>query len=416
MPKIPLNSTVTGRLGEYQIVHPLGAGGFGQVYKGKAISGDYSGKDVAIKYPISRDERAIRYISIEIQFLKKVRHPNIVSYFDDGVYKSLPFLVMEYIEGEDLYNVVRDYGKKSLEEAIKIMSILSDVVQYIHSLDYIHRDFNPRNVLITRDNNIKIIDFGTLKKGYQGVDRKYNVSGLCFPDFGDPVLYYEEEASAQTDIFTLGSILYYLLTGRPVYTFDKYKSLKKEEALNKIEEEISTNLSTIKDERTRRILEKALLTREYKTAIEFKNDLLGKTAPKPAIDYDAYLVFAGRKYYFKDSLIIGRVSTKFGIPYVALIYPNNTCETLCEDVGPYVSSYDPPRSKYGFARIYRSSGKWYVEKISPHSNKLGVFRKRDQRWYLLDQGMKIEIEDGDILGVPYNPMKGPYKEFIFGVR
>ena len=220
---------VGSRLGPYEIVAPLGAGGMGEVYKARDTRLD---RDVAIKIlagPLATDEARRERFHREARIISSLNHPNICALFDIGREGSQDFLVLEYLEGEPLdYRLARARGRLPLDRALDIAIQIADALDKAHRAGIVHRDLKPQNIFLTK-NGAKLLDFGLAKvAGTPVAAMPQAPAGLAPPD---PTLTVEGttvgtllymapeqraggEADARTDIFALGLVLYEMLTGR----------------------------------------------------------------------------------------------------------------------------------------------------------------------------------------------------------
>src|SRR5882672_8380909 len=150
------------KLGPYEIIGPLGAGGMGEVYRAKD---GRLGRDVATKIlpgSFARDADRLRRFELEARAVAALNHPNILAVFDIGQHDGSPFLVSELLEGESL-RAVLDRGpvpqRKTIEYGVQIAQGLAAA----HEKGIVHRDLKPENVFVTKDGRIKILDFGLAK-------------------------------------------------------------------------------------------------------------------------------------------------------------------------------------------------------------------------------------------------------------
>lgn len=217
----------------YKIVGVLGKGGMGVVYK--ALDIRLRNIEVAIKEIrleiIEREkrEKIIQNFQSEAKMLIKLRHnsiPRVTDFFFLDNNKC--YIVMDLIEGENLDQVIKRRGKIPESEVREWLSQLCDVLSYLHSREpkIIFRDLKPSNVMLTKDNEIKLIDFGIARsfKNYKNSDTVYYVS----EGFSPPEQYGTGQSDERSDIYSLGALLYSLLIGgKPKIKDFKFESLKK---------------------------------------------------------------------------------------------------------------------------------------------------------------------------------------------
>ncbi|MBI1789137.1 MAG: serine/threonine protein kinase [Acidobacteria bacterium] len=212
-----------GRIGYYKILRELGRGGMGSVYLA-VRSDDTFRKLVAIKVmrADAAQEEFIRRFQQERQVLANLDHPNIARIIDGGATDDgLPYYVMDYVEGVPLDEHCNK-NQLDLADRLRLFQQLCSAVRYLHDNLVIHRDLKPSNVLVTRDNTVKLLDFGIAKLQLPGsVGQTIAISGqpslLMTPGYASPEQMRGENVDKPSDIYTLGVILYELLTGRLPY-------------------------------------------------------------------------------------------------------------------------------------------------------------------------------------------------------
>ncbi len=204
----------------YEVIEHIGKGGMADVFK--AID-TILNREVAIKIlraDLSTDAVSILRFEREAQAATALSHPNIVEIYDVGDYKGHHFIVMEYLPGRTLKQVIRARGPLLNEEAIDIMKQLTSAVAEAHSRNIIHRDIKPQNVIVKADGSVKILDFGiAMAKGSMQLTQANNVMGSVH--YLAPELAKGESASPQSDIYALGIVLYEMLAGDVPYKADQ---------------------------------------------------------------------------------------------------------------------------------------------------------------------------------------------------
>ena len=202
----------------YEIIGELGRGGMGVVYKARHLK---LNRVVALKMILvgahASQEQMLRFMG-EAEMIAQLQHPNIVQLFDAGVHEGMPYLSMEFVEGGSLGSKVRE-GILIPIVAARIVEAVSRAIDYAHSRGIVHRDLQPENVLLTSDGTPKITDFGLAKRTEMG-DWLTRVGAVM----GTPCFMSPEQARGNsnavgpaTDIYSLGAILFELLTGRPPF-------------------------------------------------------------------------------------------------------------------------------------------------------------------------------------------------------
>src|SRR5450432_222627 len=215
------HDTVAGRrVGQYEIIRKLGDGGMGAVYLAARADDQYQ-KQVAIKLiKFGFDNQFIvnRFLS-ERQILASLDHPNIARLLDGGTSEDgTPYLVMEYIEGAPIDEYCE--GRRlSISDRLKLFSAVCGAVQFAHSNLIIHRDLKPGNILVTNDGIPKLLDFGIAKllnpgSSAQGYTEASTAVRLMTPEYASPEQARGANVSTATDVYSLGVVLYELLTGQ----------------------------------------------------------------------------------------------------------------------------------------------------------------------------------------------------------
>jgi eukaryotic-like serine/threonine-protein kinase len=219
------------RLGPYEIVSPLGAGGMGEVYRAKDPR---LGRDVAVKVlpaSFSDDADRLRRFEQEARAAGLLNHPNITAVFDIGSHEGAPYVVSELLEGETLRAALAG-GRLSARKAIDHAIQLAQGLAAAHEKGIVHRDLKPENVFVTRDGRVKILDFGLAKlthtEGGSGertnlpTDTAGTEPGVVLGTMGymAPEQVRGRPADARSDIFAFGAILYEMLSGKRAFQGD----------------------------------------------------------------------------------------------------------------------------------------------------------------------------------------------------
>jgi eukaryotic-like serine/threonine-protein kinase len=211
------------RLGPYELLEEIGEGGMGAVYRAVRADGMYD-KQVAIKLIRSGLSTGFFFSRFrnERQILAGLEHPNIARLLDGGVTEEgMPFVVLEFVPGVpiDEYCIRHDL---SIPDRLKLFRTVCSAVQYAHQNLVVHRDLKPGNILVTEDGVPKLLDFGIAKildpeQEGTGENRSLTVMRIMTPDFASPEQVRGDVITTASDVYSLGVILYLLLSGRRPY-------------------------------------------------------------------------------------------------------------------------------------------------------------------------------------------------------
>ena len=203
---------------QYEIRGMLGHGGMGAVYKGWQRSLD---RIVAIKIlPASVADDGMNYaerFKQEARAMAKFRHPGIVAVYDAGeTLNGLLYFVMEYVEGTDVAQLITEYGRLPVAQALRIARRVCEALSYAHSQGVVHRDIKPSNVMIEADGSVKVADFGLAKlAGSEASQHTTSNVAIGTPDFMPPeALDGKGHVDHRADLYAVGGTLYQMLTGR----------------------------------------------------------------------------------------------------------------------------------------------------------------------------------------------------------
>ena len=204
------------RLGPYKLERILGRGGMGAVYVGLNFE---TGERAAVKVlnPGLSDDAGFRErFKSEVETLKKLLHPNIVQLFGFGEQDDVLFYVMELVEGRSLQDELLSGRRFQWREVVRIGIDVARALKHAHDRGVIHRDLKPANLLIDSHDHIKLTDFG-IAKLYGGTSLTAEGGVLGTADYMSPEQAEGKAVTARCDLYSLGSVLYALLTGRPPF-------------------------------------------------------------------------------------------------------------------------------------------------------------------------------------------------------
>jgi serine/threonine protein kinase len=213
------------KVGNYRIVREIGRGGMGAVFLATRVDGEFEQK-VAVKL-IKRGMDTsfiLRRFRRERQILAALRHPYIALLLNGGSTEdNLPYFIMEYIEGEPLYRFCDDQ-KLNIRKRLRLFQKICEAVAYAHEKKIVHRDLKPSNVLVKRDATPKLLDFGIAKVldseiDLTTIDPTQTAMRMMTPEYASPEQIKGEAVSPESDIYSLGVLLYELLTRHRPYRF-----------------------------------------------------------------------------------------------------------------------------------------------------------------------------------------------------
>ena len=262
-------------IGRYEILKKIGQGSMGVVYLGRD---PYINRNVSIK--ISRPsadvgkEKAAKYrekFFIEAQSAGRLMHPNIVSIYDAGMHEDFCYMAMEYIDGPTLKKFCKKNRLLPVNNVLEIMFITCKALDHAHKMGVVHRDIKPLNIMLKKSGDIKITDFGIAQIKSEQTASKGIVGS---PSYMSPEQIRQKPVENQTDIFSLGCVLYELLTGKMAFPGNDYVSI-----MYKIVKEEPVPMEQIRPELPEillKITKKALAkdpNQRYQTCEDFAYDL-----------------------------------------------------------------------------------------------------------------------------------------------
>lgn len=206
-----MKSAVLG--GRYELLEKIGEGGMSYVYKARCRTLDRMVAVKILKSEYLNDSGFIDKFNTEALAAAQLSHPNIVNIFDVGQQDDIYYIVMEYVEGKTLKELIEEEAPLEVEKAIDIAIMICDGIHHAHSKGIIHRDIKPHNILVTRDGMVKVADFGIA----QAISKKTITFGgdiIGSVHYIAPEQAKGETISPATDIYSLGCVLYEMLTAR----------------------------------------------------------------------------------------------------------------------------------------------------------------------------------------------------------
>ncbi len=235
--RFPPGTVLAGR---YRVIALLGQGGMGEVYRADDL---ILQQPVALKFlpeSVDKDEDALERFRTEIRVARRVSHPNVCRVYDVGEVDGLTFLSMEYVDGEDLASLLRRIGRLVGDKALEIARQLCAGLAAAHREGVLHRDLKPANIMLDGRGRVVVTDFGlaSLAERVEGLEAQNGT-----PAYMAPEQLAGQEASALSDIYALGLVLYEIFTGRRAFAAETLAELVKQ----RTQHPLSTPSTWVKD-------------------------------------------------------------------------------------------------------------------------------------------------------------------------
>ncbi len=260
--------------GRYEIIEELGKGGMGRVYR---VEDTKLEQEVALKLirpEIAKDKKTIERFRNELKLARNIRHKNVCGMFDLGETEGAHFITMEYVRGEDLRSFIRRSGQLAVGTALRITKQVCEGLSEAHKLGVVHRDLKSNNIMIDKEGNVRIMDFGIARsleaKGITGAGVMIGT-----PEYMSPEQVEGKEVDQRSDIYSLGVILYEMVTGRVPFEGDTPFTIgmKHRGETPKNPKELNTQISDDLNRLILRCLEKEK-DKRYQNADELSSELV----------------------------------------------------------------------------------------------------------------------------------------------
>ena len=216
----------------YEILELVGTGGMANVYKAKCSLLNRFVAIKVLKEEFSDDQEFLKRFDIESQASAGLSHSNIVSVHDVGVQDNIHYIVMEYVDGITLKEYLAENGPLSVNEALDFSIQLVSALHHAHRKGIVHRDIKPQNIIVTKDNVLKVTDFG-IARAASTATMKVDESGFGSAHYCSPEQASGRYTDAKSDIYSLGVVMYEMLTGKLPFESDNSVSV----AIKHIQEE-----------------------------------------------------------------------------------------------------------------------------------------------------------------------------------
>jgi len=259
--------------GRYEIIEELGKGGMGRVYRVEDTKLEQEVALKLIKPEIAKDKKTIERFRNELKLARNIRHKNVCGMFDLGETEGVHFITMEYVSGEDLRSSIRRFGQLPIAKSISIAKQICEGLSEAHRLGVVHRDLKSNNIMIDKEGNVRIMDFGIARsleaKGITGAGVMIGT-----PEYMSPEQVEGKEVDQRSDIYSLGVILYEMVTGRVPFEGDTpfTVGVKQKSETPKNPKELNTQISDDLNRLILRCLEKDKEIR-YRSAEEIRSEL-----------------------------------------------------------------------------------------------------------------------------------------------
>ncbi|MEK7235157.1 MAG: serine/threonine-protein kinase [Nitrospirota bacterium] len=271
-----INSSTPSTLGRYKVLRELGRGAMGLVYLGKDPTIQRFVAIKTMRLDHLDDDDTLQDIKArffrEAESTGRLSHPNIVTIYDAGEEGDLGYIAMELIEGTPLKQWARKPNLMPLNEVLLTVATVADAMDYAHQQGVVHRDIKPANIMLTKERIVKVMDFGIAKMASSSKTQTNTVLGT--PTYMSPEQITGKKVDGRSDIFSLGIVLFELLTGQAPFTADNLSALLFSIAHHPHPaiQTLRPDLPPMVQEIVNRALQKELPHR-YRRAEEFARDL-----------------------------------------------------------------------------------------------------------------------------------------------
>jgi serine/threonine protein kinase/tetratricopeptide (TPR) repeat protein len=259
--------------GRYELIEEIGKGGMGRVYKVFDLETKEKIALKVLKPEIAVDRATIERFRNELKYARKIAHKNVCRMYDLGKESGHYYITMEFVSGEDLKSIIRMVGQLGVGKAVSITKQVCEGLIEAHRLGVVHRDLKPQNIMIDREGNVRIMDFGIARSlQTKGITDQGIIIGT--PEYMSPEQVEGKEVDPRSDIYSLGVILYEMLTGRVPFEGDTPLSIALKQTIDvppdprRFNDQIPGDLSLI----ILKCMEKAP-GRRYQSAELFLNEL-----------------------------------------------------------------------------------------------------------------------------------------------
>jgi len=217
------NQTVE-RIGPYRLIECLGSGGMAVIYKSVQDTLDRTVALKVLRPAVAGEEQFARRFQIEAKTLAELQQENVVQIYDHRVDLGLQYMVMEYIEGKDLFAIMDQCAPMPPDVVAVIALHVARALEHVHYRGIVHRDIKPANIMLSDSGVAKLMDFG-IAKTEDEEDLTRHGTGLGTPSYMSPEQVLGDRLDGRTDIFSLGTVMFQMLTGRRPFEEDDSESV-----------------------------------------------------------------------------------------------------------------------------------------------------------------------------------------------
>ena len=384
-----VGSRIQGERGKYRVVKELSVGGMGYAYYGESDNNE----KVVIKAPLKKgdgfDDQRFEKLRVESQILKSINHANIVKYVDQAFHKNTFYLVISYVDGKNMRDMFWAQPAQEIDAENHVLKLL-DAVRYLHGINVIHRDINPRNVMLKSDLSLVLLDFGAAKQGFTQLSAKGTQIGT--PGWSAPEQFTTGIVTASSDIYSIGGVGFFLLTGQePRLHMNSLGSLNSSPA--DVNPSVGQRLSDI----VRLAMDADPLNR-FQTAKDMIDTIKGQSTALGV----PHLIISGTKHVLEKSIELGR-SHECG--------PSCVERGFVEPLDVGIDDWDKYISKH-HAKIYLDSkGTHWIEDLG--SLNYTAVAHRGRPFKIVPSRGKEILKDKDTIALVYSENKGPYLTLLF---
>lgn len=382
---------IVGNRNWYRIEREITAGGMGHVYAARSSTGEKVIVKTSRFYGDSRDQVRLERLRTEAKILSMLNHRNIVRYIDHGDDGTGFFLVIEMMHGQTMKETY--LGRPAPESTTKkYILLLLETLRYLHQHQVIHRDVNPKNLILETYRQLVLVDFGAAKQGYSQTTGLGKYVGTEY--WSDPEQFTTGLAGVYNDIYAVGATMFFLLTGE-----EPKKYMRDRRTLTKLPHQINSSV-------TRELSDIVKIAMDPKPSERFQtaDDMISliKKGYAAAVG-EPHIILQGRKYEVRGELEIGRT---------------HRCDSDCRSKG-FHSPIDLSVNDLGnyidkhHARLFIDRfGVCWIQDLGS-LNRTAISRDTGRTFGIIPRKVSNRLYEGDTVAIAYNSRRGAYMTFTF---